>query len=63
MKRAIANCSFYDKVEDVLRNSGDVFTCDDERGKELAGLGLVWTNDVPEEKPKRKPATKKKTKK
>ena len=60
MKTATAVFSFNDIKEDVFRKSGDVFLVDEERGEYLAGLGLVWLKDAPEEKPK-KPAKKAKT--
>lgn len=56
MKQATVSCSFNDLKEGVLRRSGDVFVCSDERGAYLADLGLVWLKDAPEEKPKKKAA-------
>lgn len=59
MKQATVSCSFNDIKEGVLRKSGDVFICNDERGAYLADLGLVWLKDAPEEKPKKKAVSKK----
>lgn len=61
MKQATAVFSFNDIKEGVFRHSEDVFLVDDERGAYLAGLGLVWLKDAPEEKPKK--TSQKKTKK
>ena len=58
MKEATALLSFNDLIECVSRTSGDVFSCDDERGEQLAKLGLVRLKDVPEKKPRRKRITK-----
>ena len=59
MKKATTLVSFEDLEEGVLRKSGDVFICSDERGAYLADLGLVWLKDAPEEKPKKKAVSKK----
>ena len=58
MKRATALVSFHDLKEGVLRNKGDAFLCDDERGEYLAGIKFVRLEDV-QEKPKRPRKTKK----
>ena len=47
MKQATTVVSFTDLKEGVLREVGDAFFCDDERGEYLAGLGLVQLKDVP----------------
>lgn len=58
MKKATTLVSFEDLKEGVLRESGDVFTCDDERGAYLAGLGIVSLEEASKPKPRKK-ATKK----
>ena len=60
MKKATTLVSFEDLEEGVLRKSGDVFICSDERGAYLADLGLVCLKDAPEEKPKKKATAKSK---
>ena len=60
MKKATTLVSFEDLKEGVLRNPGDAFSVDDERGAYLSDLGLVCLKDAPEEKPKKKTTTKKK---
>ena len=63
MKQAIANYGFHDLKEGVFRQAGDTFLCDDERGENLANLGLVWLKDSPveaEEPKKAKRASSKK---
>ena len=57
MKKATVLVSFLDLEEGVQREPADVFSVKDDRGEYLAGLGFVSLED---EKPKRKPAAKKK---
>jgi hypothetical protein len=59
MKQATVTQSFHDIKEGVFRKAGDAFLCEDERGQYLAGLGLVFLKDAPEEKRTRKKVTKK----
>jgi hypothetical protein len=60
MKKATTVVPFEDLFEGVLRKTGDAFSCSDERGTYLEGLGLVQLKDVPEKKPKKTASTAKK---
>jgi len=60
MKLATAVFSFHDLQEGVFRKAEGTFLCNDERGEYLAGLGLVWLKDAPEEKPKKRASSTKK---
>lgn len=50
----IANQTFHDAQEDVLRAMGERFECTDARGRQLLTLGLVATAQE-QPKPKRAP--------
>lgn len=54
----IANQTFHDAQEDVLRDMGERFECADARGRQLLTLGLVATA---QEQPKPKRAPRKRT--
>ena len=53
MKQATTVVSFTDLKEGALREVGDAFLCDEERGEYLAALGLVQLKDAPEEEPEK----------
>lgn len=54
----IANQTFHDAQENVLRDMGERFECTDARGRQLLTLGLVATA---QEQPKPKRAPRKRT--
>ena len=49
MKKAFVKVPFEDLQENVVRNAGDVFACEDDRGEELMKYGLVMAVSMPKE--------------